>query len=35
MRVHVTDAKPGDRLKSDTYNGHGVPVMIQGTELPA
>lgn len=33
MRVHVTDAKPGDRLKSDTYNGHGVPVMIQGTEL--
>lgn len=33
MRVHVTDAKPGDRLKSDTYNGHGVPVMVQGTEL--
>ncbi|MBE0344270.1 HD family phosphohydrolase, partial [Paenibacillus sp. 28ISP30-2] len=33
MRVHVTDAKPGDRLRSDTYNEHGVPVMIQGTML--
>lgn len=33
MRVHVTDAKPGDRLTSDIYNRHGVPVLIQGTEL--
>ncbi|WP_026281225.1 HD-GYP domain-containing protein [Paenibacillus massiliensis] len=33
MRVHVTDAKPGDCLKTDTYNANGVPVMVKGTVL--
>ncbi|MFB5677791.1 HD-GYP domain-containing protein [Paenibacillus terreus] len=33
MRVHVTDAQPGDRLQSDTYNDNGVPVLTKGTTL--
>ncbi|MDP4097927.1 HD-GYP domain-containing protein [Paenibacillus sp. P96] len=33
MRVHVTDAQPGDCLQSDAYNDNGVPVLTKGTTL--
>ncbi|MDO7908482.1 HD-GYP domain-containing protein [Paenibacillus sp. JX-17] len=33
MRIHVTDAKPGDILQSDTYNSFGLLILGKGTEL--
>ncbi|MDQ0196365.1 HD-GYP domain-containing protein [Paenibacillus wynnii] len=33
MKVHVMDLKPGDRLKTDTFNNVGLHVLPQGTTI--
>ncbi|KAA8999686.1 HD-GYP domain-containing protein [Paenibacillus spiritus] len=33
MRVHVTDLKPGDYLKEDTFSSRGLHVLPKGTQL--
>lgn len=33
MKVHVTDLKPGDCLKNDTFNSKGLHVLSKGTQL--
>lgn len=33
MRVHVTDLKPGDCLKDDTFSSRGIHVLPRGTKL--
>ncbi|KWX73127.1 HD-GYP domain-containing protein [Paenibacillus jilunlii] len=33
MRVHVTDLKPGDYLKMDTFNSRGLHVLPKGSQL--
>lgn len=33
MRVHVTDLKPGDLLKSDVYNSTGLHMLMKGSTL--
>jgi putative nucleotidyltransferase with HDIG domain len=33
MKVHVMDLKPGDRLKTDTFNKIGLHVLPQGTTI--